>query len=105
MTDPLTPSQDSVARLIRAAGRRELPPTEAYERALNAATDVWQKKLRNRRRRMMLGLAAGIAALAVSLGGALRLLESSRIAPEPVASVVGVIGSVRARAADAREWT
>jgi ferric-dicitrate binding protein FerR (iron transport regulator) len=105
MTDQLIPTQDSVARLIRAAGRRESPPAEAYERTLNAATNVWQNKLRNRRRRMMLGLAAGIAAFAVSIGTAIRLLESPRIAPEPVASVVRVIGSVRARSSDARDWT
>lgn len=105
MTDQLTPAQDSVARLIRAAGRRESPPAEAYEHTLNAATNVWQKKLRNRRRRLMLGLAAGIAALAVSLGAAIHLFETPRIAPEPVASVVRVIGSVRARSADARDWT
>jgi ferric-dicitrate binding protein FerR (iron transport regulator) len=105
MNDRPTPTPDSVARLIRAAGRRELPPAEAYERALNAATDVWQNRVRNRRRRMMLGLAAGIAVLVVSVGTAIRLLESPRIAPEPVASVVRVIGSVRARAVDARDWT
>ena len=88
MTDQPTPTQDSVARLIRAAGRRELPPAAAYERALNAATDVWQNKIRNRRRRMMLGLAAGIAALAVSIGTAIRLLESPRIAPEAAETFV-----------------
>lgn len=105
MTDQPITTQDSVARLIRAAGRRELPPAEGYERALNAATDVWQNKVRNRRRRTVLGLAAGIAMLAVSIGTAIRLLESPGIAPEPVASVVRVIGSVRARAVDARDWT
>jgi len=105
MSDQPITTQDRLARLIRAAGRRELPPAEAYERALNAATEVWQKKVRHRRRRTMLGLAAGIAALAVGLGAAIRSLESPPIASEPVASVVRVIGSVRARAVDARDWT
>lgn len=105
MTDQPITTQDSVARLIRAAGRRELPPAEAYERALNAATDAWQKKVSQRRRRMMLSVAAGIAALAVSLAAAVRWFESPHIAPAPVASVVRVIGSVRIRAADDRDWT
>ena len=95
MSDPPITTQDSVARLIRAAGRRESPPAETYERALSAATDVWQKKVSQRRRRMMLGVAAGIAALAVSFGAAIRLLESPHIAPAPVASVARVIGSAR----------
>lgn len=105
MTDQPTTTQDALARLIRAAGRRESPPAEAYERAWNAATEVWQNKVRHRRRRTVLSLAAGIAALAIGLGAAMRSLESPPIAPEPVASVVRVIGSVRARAADARDWT
>src|SRR5688500_6901257 len=105
MTDPPITTQDSVARLIRAAGRRELPPPETYERALSDATDVWQKKVSQRRRRMMLSVAAGIAALAVSFGAAIRLLESPQIASAPVASVVRVIGSVRVRAAVDRDWT
>ena len=32
-----------------AAGRREAPPAQAYERALAAATQVWQAKVRRRR--------------------------------------------------------
>src|SRR5687767_13539651 len=104
MTDPPTRTQDSGACPIRAAGGRALPPAETYERALSAATDVWQKKVSQRRRRMMLGVAAGIAALVVSFGAAIRLLESPQIAAAPVASVVRVIGSVRVRAADDRDW-
>ena len=106
MTDqPTTATQDPMERLIRAAGRRESPPAEAYERALSLATDVWRKKVRHRRRRTMLSLAAGIAALAVGIGVAIRSFDSPPGAPEPVASVVSVIGSVRARAAGARDWT
>jgi len=105
MTDQPATTQDPLARLIRAAGRRELPPPEAYERALHAATDVWQRKVRQRRRRVVLSLAAGVAALIIGVGTAMRSRESPPVAAEPVASVVRVIGSVRARSADARDWT
>lgn len=105
MTDQPATTQDPLARLIRAAGRRELPPAEAYERALNAATEVWQRKVRHRRRRTVLSLAAGIAALVVGFGAVMRSREPLPISPEPVASVARVIGSVRARSADARDWT
>lgn len=105
MSDHPITTQDPVARLIRAAGRRESPPAEAYERILNAATEVWQKKVRHRRQCTVLSLAAGIAALAVGLGAAIRSLESPSITPELVAGVVRVIGSVRARTADAEDWT
>lgn len=105
MSDQPTIAQDPVERLIRAAGRRELPPAAAYERALYAATDVWQQKVRQRRRRTFLSAAAGITALALGLGVAMRSLESPSPVPEPVASVVRVIGSVRARSADAGDWT
>lgn len=104
MTDQSTPTQDPLARLICAAGRREMPAAEAYERALNAATEAWQRKVYQRRRRTLLSLAAGIAALVVGFGAVMRSLESPPASAEPAASVVRVIGSVRARAADARDW-
>ncbi|HEY0686535.1 MAG TPA: FecR domain-containing protein [Steroidobacter sp.] len=105
MSDQPSTAQDPVERLIRAAGRRELPPAQAYERALYAATDVWQQKVRHRRRRTFLSLAACVTALAVGIGVAMRSLESPTTASEPVASVVRVIGSVQVRTADARDWT
>jgi ferric-dicitrate binding protein FerR (iron transport regulator) len=105
MSDQPATTQDPLARLIRAAGRRELPPAEAYERALNAATRAWQRKVRHRRRRTVLAFAAGIAALVVGFGAAMRSRESPPLSLEPVASVVRVIGSVRARSADARDWS
>ncbi len=104
MNDPSSIPPDTLASLIRAAGHREAPPEGAYERAYAAMTDAWRAKVRARRARTIVTLAASIAVLGVTVGLMLNLLESP---PGPVASVghvERVIGSVQVRPADAGEW-
>src|SRR5687768_775091 len=95
---------DPLAHLIHAAGRREVPPAQAYERALAAATQTWQAKLRRNRWRKSVSLAAGIAALGVSAGIALYSFKSAPVPAETVANVARVIGTVQARAPDSHDW-
>jgi ferric-dicitrate binding protein FerR (iron transport regulator) len=55
--------RDEIADLVRAAGRRpELSP-EAFQRMRAATHAQWQVELRSRRRRRVLAIAAGVAAL------------------------------------------
>jgi ferric-dicitrate binding protein FerR (iron transport regulator) len=105
MNDPLGTSHDSLARLIEAAGRREAPPTQAYERALAATTQVWQAKVRRRRWRIAANMAAGIATLGLGTFIALRSFESGPSIAEPIANVARVIGAVSVRSSDSRDWT
>ena len=64
-----TPREDEVAEVVRAAGRRPLPPTGAYEQVLDAATAAWEQKVRQRRRRVITSrLAAAVTVVAVGLG-------------------------------------
>ena len=103
MSDQRLPD-DSLARLIHAAGHREAPPTHAYERALLASTQVWQAKVRRRRWRLWSSLAAGLAVIAI----ATSLILQSRLTHAPSDVAIGqaarVMGAVRMRAAGAREW-
>ena len=94
---------DVLAELIRKAGRRETPPSEAYDQALAAATQAWQVKVRGRRRRVFMGrLAAGFAVAAVSV----FLWTSLPTAPEPrMAHVDRIIGSVESRDSSDAGWT
>jgi len=96
--------QDALARLVQVAGRREMPPVRAYERALHAATEVWRTKLRRRRWRTASTLAASIAALGVSAVIALRSPDPPTGVAEPVARIARVIGAVRVRTDPAGEW-
>lgn len=104
MSDEFNAPHDPLAQIIRAAGRRATPPTMAYERTLAAATQVWQAKLRRRRRQQVTALAAGIAAIAVFVGIALRSLDTDQPTMQPIAQVVRVIGSAKLRLADSRQW-
>ena len=105
MNDPPGTSHDSLAHLIEAAGRREAPPTHAYERALAATTQAWQTKVRRRRWRIAASIAAGIATLGIGTFVSLRSLDSSKNMAEPIANVTRVIGAVTVRSADSRDWT
>jgi len=105
MSDPPGTSHDSLAHLIEAAGRRETPPTHAYERALAATTQAWQAKVRSRRLRIAASLAAGVASLGIATFVSLRSLDSNQNTVEPIANVARVIGAVAVRSANSRDWT
>jgi ferric-dicitrate binding protein FerR (iron transport regulator) len=62
--------RDPLAELVRAGGRRVLPPAEDYEFVLAAAAGSWQRAVRARRRRQWAGaIAATLAACAIGLTG------------------------------------
>ena len=105
MNQPTHPSQDSLARLVQVGGRREMPPAQAYERALTAATDVWQAKVRRRRRLRAFAAAASVAALAVSAAITLRSLDWPAPPAEPVAQIARVVGAVRVRTGRGSDWS
>lgn len=105
MNDPSSIPPDTLASLIQACGHREAPPEWAYERAYAAMTDAWRAKVRARRVRTIVALAASIAVLGVTAVLTFNLFGSH---PRPVASVGNVervIGSVQVRPAGAEEWT
>jgi ferric-dicitrate binding protein FerR (iron transport regulator) len=104
MTDEFSEPNDSLAHIIRAAGRREVPPMQAYERTFIAATHVWQAKLRRHRWRRASALAAGLAMLAVCIGIGVRSLDSKQSDPQPIAQVMRVIGSAYIQLAGSRQW-
>lgn len=104
MSDPSSTSCDPLAHLIHAAGRRETPPAQAYESALAAMTHAWQAKVQRRRWRNVVYLAASIATLGVSAAIGVHLAGPQRLAAEPVAQVVRVIGSVRVRPNTSHDW-
>ena len=69
------PERDSVAALIRTAGRRAAPPRDDYERVLAVSREAWQRAVRQRvRRRWTYAIAAGLALVALG-AGALRQLD------------------------------
>jgi ferric-dicitrate binding protein FerR (iron transport regulator) len=60
---------DSVAKLVRAAGRRPTPRHEDYERVLAVSHAAWRRKVvATRRRRWLYALAAAAALAAVAVG-------------------------------------
>ncbi len=61
MTEP----QDRIADLIRGAGQRPEPSAEVYERLRLATHAQWQAGLRERRRRRLFAIAAGVALLGI----------------------------------------
>lgn len=86
---------DTLAELIRAAGRREAPPEGAYGATLAAATAAWRNKIRRGRQRRTLAwaVAAGAAAVVVAVLFQWRLPAT----PHPgVAHLARVIGTVQA---------
>lgn len=83
---------DLVASLIRAAGRRTVPPIDAYQQVLTAATAAFREKSAKRRGRnwMLLAAAASVAALSV----ALLLQWNATSTQAQIATVARVIGAV-----------
>lgn len=95
--------RDSVGALIRAVGRRSVPPREDYERVLGASRAAWQHAVRQRaRRRWVYALAAGVAFVVLGTG-VLRHLDRSQ--PTVVAGTLTTIsGAVFAGSAAGEEW-
>jgi ferric-dicitrate binding protein FerR (iron transport regulator) len=105
MSDQPHLPDDPLVRLIRAAGNREMPPAQVRERALAAATQVWNAKVRRRQWRVAASFAAGVAVLAVSAGIALQSINAVH-APvaTPIAQVARLIGPVHFHPVDADDW-
>lgn len=97
------PVAQAVASLIHAAGRREAPPTESYDRVLTAALETWQRKVRRRRWwRIASGLAA--AALLGTLSAVLFTTQGPAIESPKVARLDRLVGGAEARAPGADSW-
>ncbi len=95
--------RDSVGALIRAVGRRCVPPREDYERVLGASRAAWQQAVRQRaRRRWTYALAAGVAFVVLG-AGVLRHLDD--VQPTVVAGTLTTInGAVFAGSVAGEEW-
>jgi len=92
-------TDDDIAGVIRAAGRRPVPPEAAYEQVLSAATATWNSKVRRRRQNIWLGrLAATVAAVSLGLGVWFGFNDT----PVTVARVTLVRGEVQILGEDAR---
>jgi ferric-dicitrate binding protein FerR (iron transport regulator) len=95
--------RDPLAELVRAGGRRAVPPAEDYEYVLAAAGRSWQQAVRARRRRQWAGaLAATLAVCAIGLT-AYRYWAGVRPA-EAFAAADIVRGSVSVLRAGAKAW-
>jgi FecR protein len=101
MVDDADP--DSVAALIRAVGRRSVPPREDYERVLGASRAAWQRAVRQRaRRRWTYALAAGLALVMLGAG---VLRQVNDLHPTVVAGTLTTVsGAVFAGSAAGEEW-
>ncbi|MDH4259941.1 MAG: FecR family protein [Gammaproteobacteria bacterium] len=83
--------RDLVAALIRAAGRRTEPPTDAYLQVLTAATAAFREKTAKRRTRNVLlwAAAASVAAIAITLSMQWNIPSTK----SQIATVARVVGS------------
>ena len=86
---------DSVADLLRLAGRRPAVPPERTERAKTSLRDVWRETLRARSLRRRLQFLAAAAALAAGSWLALWRGRTPATPGSPIATVAAVSGSVR----------
>lgn len=91
---------DLLADLLRAAGRREQPPQEAYRRTFEAAESAWVRTVRKRRRTQIAAWALAASVLAAS--GTALFVYRAGIEPAPVARLEHVIGALEIRGPDAR---
>lgn len=98
------PETDVLAQLIRAAGRRENPSSQMYERALKAATEVWRKKTQQRRqRRVLVGSIAASVLIAMAAAG----LFIGKTAPVPATAIAQfnrIIGVAEVRGPESGRW-
>lgn len=97
-----TGDMDTVARLIRAAGRRAEPPTSSYERVLDAATRTWRAKVRRRRQRQAtVAIAASLLIVILSV----LLMNNRPQGPAPTfGSTDRVIGTVEMQTSANGSW-
>ncbi len=88
---------DALGALIGAAGRRAMPPDEAYQDVYAAAHDAWQTKVRARRaRNWQLAAAASVAIIGIASAMIVQLVP--RDTTVVIASVSVVQGNVTMRA-------
>ena len=100
--DPASSDMDTVAQLMRFAGRRAEPPAAAYDRVLDAATQAWRARI-DRRRRSRISLAIA-AALVIAIAFAL-LVQTRPPAPASMAARTDrVVGTVEFRATHESPW-
>jgi hypothetical protein len=95
MQDDADAQPDTLAELIRAAGRRQAPPEDAYRVTLAAATTLWRTRVRHGRQRRALLWAAAAGVVAIMAAALLQW----RLPAVPQAGVVRVaraIGTVQA---------
>ncbi len=93
---------DTVARLIRTAGRRADPPAEAFEQTLASATEAWRAKVRSRTQRQR--FAAIAASLLIVVCVALLVNNRSPQPESPVARADRLVGTVEVRSAASGDW-
>lgn len=85
--EPITGPEegDDVARLLRHAGKRAVPPPELMERVRTQVHAVWREELARRRRRRVFAVAASVMAL--TFAGLWMLQQRGVNAPQVVASI------------------
>lgn len=94
---------DTVARLIRTAGRRSDPPAEALEQTFATAIEAWRIKVRRRRETHRF---AAIAASLVIVGSvALLVVNLTREPASSVARADRLIGTVEIRSGASGDWS
>jgi ferric-dicitrate binding protein FerR (iron transport regulator) len=82
-----------LAALLRRAGRRRAPPEEIAARIYERTHAVWREQLEaGKRRRWMVGLAAGAAVIVVGLGAMLHAIPAPAV---QVATIDEVSGGAR----------
>jgi ferric-dicitrate binding protein FerR (iron transport regulator) len=80
-------SDDTIAALVRLAGRRPAVPEDAARRVREAVHDEWMETIGRRRRTRWIGSAAAVAAAAVTV----VVLRMTPAAPQPQAAPQRVV--------------
>ena len=98
-----TDRADGIARLLRAAGRRDGPPPGSRDRTFQVAHDVWLRSLRQRRRRRWhaASLAAACATVAIT---ALWWWHRPELQAPVVAHIERGVGVMQARLPEHDDW-